>query len=249
MLEREASTVQTATTQRRAASAYGLSPLAPHSLSPAELKRLLAAERDGRPFLALRDGTGALLIRQLGDGDQTLTLGRRGDLDVALPWDAQVSALHAELECIAGEWTLIDDGLSRNGTFVNGQRVHSRQRLRAGDLIRVGRTLIVFSSDMSTATSTTVVTGELSALPELSTTQRRVLVALCRPFRDGDPFATPASNQQIADELYLSLVAVKMQLRQLFAKLGLSELPQNQKRARLAECALQLGLIDHRELE
>ncbi len=235
--------------REQAPSRYGDGPLAPHSLSPSELKRVLAAEREGRPFLAVRDGDGALGLIALEQADGTLTLGRRMDVDVSLPWDAEVSALHAELECIAGEWTLVDDGLSRNGTFVNGQRIHSRHRLRGGDVIRAGRTLIAYTAESGAATGTTVTAGEVPALPDISSTQRRVLVALCRPFRDGDSFATPASNQQIADELFLSLVAVKMHLRALFNKLGLSDLPQNQKRTRLVEYALQLGLVSPRDLQ
>ena len=39
-----------------------------------------------------------------------------------------------------------------------------------------------------------------------------------------------------------------MHLRRLFSRFELDELPQNQKRARLAECALQLGLISQRDL-
>ena len=196
-----------------------------------------------------RDEHSELQLEPLHDGPQPLALGRRASVDVALAWDHEVSALHAELECIAGEWTLVDDGLSRNGTFVNGQRVHTRQRLRSGDVIRVGRTLIAFVAARAADAGTTVTAGELPDVPELSRNQRRVLVALCRPYRDGDPFATPASNQQIADEAFLSLDAVKTHLRVLFTKLGLSDLPQNQKRARLAEAALQLGLVSPRELE
>lgn len=240
--------MSTGTQETPAPRATG-SPLAPHSLAPSELKRVLAAERDGVPFLALRDGDERLLIVVLRGSEETLTVGRRSGMDVALTWDARVSGLHAELHCISGEWAIVDDGLSRNGTFVNSQRVHSRQRLRPGDLIRVGETLIAFSADTRTATTTTVTTGELPVVPDISPAQRRVLVALCRPFRDGDPFATPPSNQQIADELFLSVVAVKMHLRALFNKLGLGKLPQNQKRTRLAEAALQLGLVDQRELE
>jgi DNA-binding NarL/FixJ family response regulator len=82
---------------------------------------------------------------------------------------------------------------------------------------------------------------------QLTDTQRRVLVALCRPYRDGD-FTTPATNQQIADELYLSVEAVKMHLRTLFGKFALGDLPQNQKRVRLAEAALQDGVVSRREL-
>ena len=82
---------------------------------------------------------------------------------------------------------------------------------------------------------------------QLTDTQRRVLIALCRPYRDGG-FATPATNQEIAAEVFLSVDAVKMHLRTLFGRFALGELPQNQKRARLAECALQSGMISHRDL-
>jgi DNA-binding NarL/FixJ family response regulator len=75
-----------------------------------------------------------------------------------------------------------------------------------------------------------------------------VLVALCRPFRDGAAFATPATNQQIAGELHLSVDAVKSHLRALFEKFGVTDLPQNAKRVALVERALQSGLISERDL-
>jgi DNA-binding NarL/FixJ family response regulator len=75
-----------------------------------------------------------------------------------------------------------------------------------------------------------------------------VLVALCRPFKEGAAFATPATNQQIADELTLSVDAVKTHLRALFEKFGVESLPQNQKRVALVERALQSGLVSEREL-
>ena len=82
----------------------------------------------------------------------------------------------------------------------------------------------------------------LPAVTRLTEAQRSILVALCRPYEDARPYATPASNQEIASELFLSLDAVKTHLRVLFRKFGLESLPQNQKRARLAEMALELGL-------
>jgi predicted ArsR family transcriptional regulator len=83
----------------------------------------------------------------------------------------------------------------------------------------------------------------------LTETQRRILIALCRPFRGGGQYATPATNQEVADEVHLSVDAVKGHLRTLFEKFGLSELPQNTKRVRLVELALQGGLITMRELD
>ena len=63
--------------------------------------------------------------------------------------------------------------------------------------------------------------------------QRKVLVALCRPLKDS-AYASPATNKAIADEVHLSVDAVKAHLRLIFERFGLDELPQNQKRARLA---------------
>lgn len=222
-------------------------PLAPHSLSPTELKELLTAKRTGKPFLALRDEHGLLGIFPMGRGGQTRTLGRRDEMDLSITWDSEVSGLHAELQGIGGEWTIVDDGLSTNGTYVNRQRITGRQRLRDGDLIRVGRTILAYNAARSAPVSKTIIAGDKPPLQQLTDTQRRVLIALCRPYCDSGSFETPATNQQIAAEIFLSVDAVKMHLRTLFAKFELGELPQNQKRARLAECVLQFGVISRRE--
>ena len=223
-------------------------PLARHSLSPAELKELLAAERVGGPFLAFRDGDGGLELFATGPGGRAHTIGRGGEVSVPIAWDPEVSGLHAELQSLGGEWTIVDDGLSTNGTFVNGQRVAGRRRLRDGDRIRVGQTILAYKAGGPAAVQETVAAGEGPAAPELTDTQRRVLVALCRPYRDGDSFANPATNRQIADELFLSVDAVKMHMRALFGKFELSGLAQNEKRLRLAESALQFGVVTPRDL-
>ncbi|WP_433208074.1 FHA domain-containing protein [Nocardia sp. CA-107356] len=180
---------------------------------------------------------------------QRVTIGRSPQADVALRWDAEVSRLHAAIEYLGTHWTIVDDGLSRNGTFINGERLVGRRRLMAGDRIRVGTSLVSFHdfggvTDDATRTST----GAIPTLRSLTDTQRSVLVALCRPYKNGAGFATPASNQQIAEELFLSVDAIKTHLRALFAKFGVENLPQNQKRVRLAGLAMQSGLISDRDL-
>jgi pSer/pThr/pTyr-binding forkhead associated (FHA) protein len=184
----------------------------------------------------------------LGTGGPPRTLGRRAEMDVSIAWDSEVSGLHAELQGYSGEWAIADDGLSRNGTFVNGHRINGRHRLRDGDRIRVGQTIIAYRAGPSKVSAATVLTPDRPAVGELTQNQRRVLIALCRPYRDDSTFATPATNQQIAAELFLSVEAVKMHLRTLFVKFELGELPQNEKRARLAECALRYGAITQRDL-
>jgi len=195
----------------------------------------------------LRDGEGAQRLLVLEPGLRRVAIGRSPGNDVALPWDTEVSRLHVELERLGDEWTAADDGLSRNGSFVNGQRISGRHRLRDGDVLRVGRTQIAFRVPEASESSPTVAAGSRAELPALSTTQRSVLVALCRPYKDAE-LATPATNQQIADELYLSVDAVKAHLRTLFGFFGVEHLPQNQKRSYLAMRALQDGVVARRDL-
>jgi DNA-binding NarL/FixJ family response regulator len=108
--------------------------------------------------------------------------------------------------------------------------------------------VIAYCQKADVPSETTVASGELPETPSLSETQRRILVALCRPYGEGGDFAVPASNQQIAREVFLGVDAVKRHLRTMFQRFGLGELPQNQKRARLAELALRLGIVTQRDL-
>jgi hypothetical protein len=223
-------------------------PLAAHSLSAVELKELMDAEHAGEPFLAFRDQEGRLALFVTAREGRTRTIGRHAEMDLSIGWDGEVSGLHAELQRLGEEWTIVDDGLSTNGTYVNGGRLSGRQRLRDGDRIRVGRTVLAYNAAKATPTAQTVSTGSWPTIPPLTEMQRRVLLALCRPYRDGGSFSSPATNSQIAAEVFLSIDAVKMHLRSLFGKFELSDLPQNQKRARLVECALQFGVISPRDL-
>jgi hypothetical protein len=150
--------------------------------------------------------------------------------------------VHAQLEQVAGDWTLIDDGLSRNGSYVNGQRIAGRRRLRDGDRLCFGETPMLFYAPAHEGSLSTAAVGVGSAPIQLTESQRVVLVALCRPMKDS-AYATPASNREIAEEVHLSVDAVKAHLRVLFERLGLEGLPQNQKRARLAALALVNGLV------
>jgi DNA-binding CsgD family transcriptional regulator len=223
------------------------SPIDPHSASPAELRERIRADGLGGPYLLFRDGDGEQRIVALHS--ERMTVGRAPGCELALPWDGKVSGTHAQLELIGGSnWTVTDDGLSRNGSYVNGERVRQRRRLVDGDLLRFGDTAIVFRAPPHEVAETIPAMGE-SKVVQLSPAQRRVLVALCRPFRDGGEFATPASNQQIADELVVSVEAVKTHLRALFEKFEVGSLPRQAKRAELVKRAFQLGAIAPRDLD
>ena len=156
-----------------------------------------------------------------------ITIGRDPSTDIFLTWDPKVSGVHAELERLGEEWAIVDDGLSRNGTFLNGERVRGRSRLQDGDTLRFGDTVAAYRRPAHGGSQTTMIASESETVAaRLSDAQRRVLVALCRPFKDSSAHATPATNQQIAEELFLSVDAVKSHLRALFGKFGVEWFPR-----------------------
>lgn len=208
----------------------------------------VAGEAPSCPLLRYTDAEGSSTEFPLTGASSRVTVGRAPENDVALTWDAEVSRVHATLEWIGSAWTIADDGLSRNGTYVNGDRVTGRRRLHAGDGIRVGGTLLAYREYTPRRDESTRVAADVPTLAALTESQRAVLLALCRPFKHGSAYAVPAPNQQIAAELFLSLDGVKTHLRALFAKFGVEELPHNQKRLRLVERALQSGVVRDRDL-
>jgi FHA domain len=216
------------------------------STSPAELKAQIEVEKAGQPFIVYRDKDAGQAIVAVAPGTE-IWIGRGDAAGLQLGWDEEVSSLHAQIVVIRDECTLIDDGLSRNGSFVNEERVLGRRRLHDGDVLRFGRTLATFRRPGARPAETVIATAPSTAAV-VTPAQRNVLAALCRPFKDQDNFATPATNREIAAELFISLDAVKSHMRALFEAFGIGDLPQNRKRAALAERALQSGLIQRREL-
>jgi predicted component of type VI protein secretion system len=220
-------------------------PFQPHGATPVELQQRLEAERRGFPFLVYRDGEGRQVIMALVSG--RVAIGRRSSNELALSWDPEVSRLHAELTLVGDQWVLADDGLSANGTFVDNERIAGRRRLKDGDVFRIGGTAIAFRYPQGRGTATTRVAQPVTAV-SITPAQRRVLIALCRPYKGGESFATPATNPQIAAELVLSVAAVKSHLRALTHAFGIDELPQQEKRRKLVAMALQLGVVRDRDL-
>lgn len=214
----------------------------PSAVAP---KDPLAAERTGVPFLVIRDAKGTEHIRMLDDSQAPLTIGRVPESDVSLEWDGEVSRLHAQLVPIGSEWAIVDDGLSTNGTFLNGRRIAGRQRLIDGDALQLGRSHLTFRHPAQERAVSTVRPGELPVVDALSATRHRILVALCRQH---EGLVTPATDQQIAAEVSLGVDAVKTHLRVMCRRFDLDDVPQNERRARLAELALELGLVARREL-
>lgn len=88
--------------------------------------------------------------RTFQTGDEPFVLGRSSEQ--APLTDHTISRHHAELRRMDGVW-LIEDHGSSNGTYLNGVRVTKATRLKRGDQIRLGSTLLVFAGDDKSDTS------------------------------------------------------------------------------------------------
>jgi hypothetical protein len=224
------------------------------------------AERSGRPFLLLRDGTDTQQFFFFAPDALAALVGRRPNCDLKLEWDDQVSRTHARFERDGDAWTVVDEGMSSNGTFVNGERIAGKRRLGDGDTLQFGKTVVKFrapppepaptnipavpaapSAAAAPAAPVPAPAAPARAAAGLSTTQRRVLVALCRPYKERS-YASPATDDQIAEELFLSPGEVKAHLRVLRAKLGVAEQPEAETRVRLVDLAFSAGLVSERDL-
>jgi len=203
--------------------------------------------KPSHPFLLYRDGDDQERVLSLEPGMTHASVGRLRSADLVLDWDAQVSRLHAKLERAGEGWTVVDDGLSSNGTFVNGQRVSGRRPLKDGDSLSFGATKVIFRSP-GPEERVEPAAAEAPTDVDLSTSQRRVLAALCRPYKGGSVFANPPTDDEIAAELFLSPGVVKTHLAVLVAKFGVDDLPKDQRRVRLVERAIQTGAITDRDL-
>ena len=213
----------------------------PLTATDEDLEARRAAEELGERFVVYRDEAGKQVIHTLSSA--SVTIGRRDEADISIPWDPEMSRLHAELQLQAGEWTISDDGLSQNGTWVNGLRLAGRRRLNDGDLVRVGRTVFAYCDPVPVATGPTFVPGELSATPRFSEQQQRILRALCRPlFADGEGI-NPATDAQVAEATGIPVEAVAAELDHLGRALGLEEMPQPDQRAEIALLAMRSGLV------
>ncbi|MFX0578261.1 FHA domain-containing protein [Nocardia nepalensis] len=196
---------------------------------------------------------GATLSHRVGHGNwreipldhdmQGMTIGRSEAADITVTADATVSRLHAIIKRVCDWWVVIDNGLSTNGTFVNGERIGGLRKLESGDTIRLGKTVFIFTDGHPTEDERTIAQGSLPTRSALTDAQYLILEALCRPYDAQTAFTYPASNWQIAHELCLSVATVKTHMRALFKIFHVEALPQNKKRMFLVERALDSGVI------
>src|SRR3954469_6869975 len=74
---------------------------------------------------------------------QRVTVGKLPSCVVSLGHDATVSRMNALLENFGFAWSIRDLG-SRNGSYVNGERITEERLLRSGDELRLGNSRLIF---------------------------------------------------------------------------------------------------------
>lgn len=85
--------------------------------------------------------------------DEIALIGREPSSDIALP-DTSVSSKHARILRTA-EGFLIEDLRSRNGTFVNSEKVTEKRLLADGDTVRLGKVILTFNLAVKTSAQET----------------------------------------------------------------------------------------------
>jgi pSer/pThr/pTyr-binding forkhead associated (FHA) protein len=118
----------------------------------------MADEPASASYLVYVDGGGTRQVYPLEESARRITIGRGSATDLWIAWDDEVSRVHAELEQIGDDWCVVDDGLSANGTFLNGERVERRRRLRDGDVLRLGATELTYRAELEGGAGETRVT-------------------------------------------------------------------------------------------
>ena len=170
--------------------------------------------------------------------DGVTTVGRGQGVDIRLD-DPSVSRLHAELVRRGPYVYVVDLGLSRNGTRVNGRPV-VRRVLDEGDVLSFGAARCRIGG-VPQEEITAEAELRRSAVPELTRRELDVLTSLCRPALSDEAFATPATAHEIASDLVVTEAAVKQHLLRLYQKFRIPE--GTNRRTRLANEVVALGLV------
>lgn len=177
-------------------------------------------------------------------GSERVTVGKSSNNVVSLDHDSTVSRVHAVLEKLGYAWSVRDVG-SRNGTYINGEKISTERVLRSGDELRVGKSKLVFwevrDADEMTVGEATVSVAPTQPPPRLTPRELEVLVVLCRPLVSGDPFPEAVSVRQMAQELFVTEAAIKQHLQNLYDKFAVA--PEGERRVRLANEAIRRGAV------
>jgi hypothetical protein len=153
--------------------------------------------------------------------------------------DPSVSRLHAEIVRRGPYVYVVDMGLSRNGTRVNGRPI-ARRVLEDGDVVSFGTSRCRLGGIPREEVDPDVELRRAVA-PELTRREVDVLTSLCRPALSDEAFVAPATARDIATDLVVTEAAVKQHLLRLYQKFRIPE--GANRRTRLANEVIAMGLV------
>lgn len=185
------------------------------------------------PFIRIEDNGSVVPLRP-----DVTTVGRGKGVDIRLD-DPSVSGFHAEIVRRGPYVYVVDMGLSRNGTRVNGRPI-ARRVLEDGDVISFGSARGRLGGIPREEVDPEVELRRAVA-PELTRREVDVLTALCRPALSDEAFVAPATARDIATELVVTEAAVKQHLLRLYQKFRVPE--GANRRTRLANEVIAMGLV------
>ncbi|HEY7483377.1 MAG TPA: FHA domain-containing protein [Streptosporangiaceae bacterium] len=185
------------------------------------------------PFIRIEDSGMVLPLRP-----DVTTIGRGRGVDIRLD-DPSVSRLHAEIVRRGPYVYIVDMGLSRNGTRVNGRPI-ARRVLEDGDVVSFGTARCRMGGIPREDVDPDVEVRRAVA-PELTRREVDVLTSLCRPALSDEAFVAPATAREIAQDLVVTEAAVKQHLLRLYQKFRIPEGPN--RRTRLANEVIAMGLV------
>ncbi|MCO5999195.1 FHA domain-containing protein [Actinoallomurus rhizosphaericola] len=185
------------------------------------------------PYIRIEETGTVLPLRS-----EVTTIGRGRGVDIRLD-DPSVSRLHAELVRRGPYVYVVDLGLSRNGTRVNGRPI-ARRVLEDGDVVSFGAARCRMGGIPREDVDPDVELRRAVA-PELTRREIDVLTSLCRPALSDEAFVAPATAREIATDLVVTEAAVKQHLLRLYQKFRIPE--GANRRTRLANEVIALGLV------
>ncbi len=203
----------------------------------------LADPDDGIPVLVTPGGAVTTAVVSRRYEAERVRIGRATDNDVVVD-DPHVSRYHAELRREDGAWVLCDLNTA-NGTIVDGRRV-TADVVSEAIHVELGEHVLRIAPDGERVDVRVVAHGRTMQLAVagrgtrettaegrhgLVTPRERQLLALV---------AGGATDQQIADDLYISISTVRSHLDRIQEKTGLRRRPD------LTRLALDLGIAPRR---
>lgn len=193
-------------------------PPVAHATHELDLEEGVRAE--GRPYVRYRDGVLFHAV-SLSPSASPIDIGRVDVCPVRIQSDPLVSRCHARLIFGAGWWSVEDAG-SRNGTFIGDKRIPGETILKDGACFRVGDTVLSVQVPQSGPDQTAPQERAEPRLLDPDPIQRKILVALARPWLAGHDLPVVPSDVDIAHALGCDVTSVADAVTALYEQAGLS---------------------------